>query len=691
MKNKKIILLFILVLLISIFGVSFALYNYNKTSKNSKLIVGDIYMHYKGSNEAILTTAEDTSNFYYEGYLLNPNMKNQEYQELDTRNELTKCADYFKDGDYIILGLISFCKNEAVEINGNTFQFQSWINNNSTETQISELKKLNVVLEDNTVNPIMSSQEYVDTDTRNELSKCMELSLFAQSSFDSNSTIETFCKGTGTIKGKTLQDGLDEWQSAGFKANEYLEARNIITSDNKVNPIMATQTYEEKQEVIDTRNEMSKCTDYFYSKLGSEGFSKIEGKSYKNDVIRIAAATNAYTVDDYKLFCQGTGTIDNNTLQYAVANLLNDDIKNDLIDMNVIYEKKGILSEIDTINYVVNPEIKNQSYQEDTRNELTLCANYLYNKYGTDGISYMSNYFKNNNTRFMIMSHNYSLNNYAEYCKGNTTIRNYKFQDALTNSKFNENDLNYLANKNIISKSGDTYVINSNMANQTYQENDTRNELSRCVDYFYNNPPTINTGKSGRYMYNIIKVASGLPDKNVLSNFCKGTGTNDGTNSGFNINTLFSNSEVLKILKENNIAISQKDHLPYFEFTIDGKNTSNKDINYNIKLAHGDVIENKTENNRLMDKYLIFKLVEVINNEEVELVDNIKYDNINNNIIYKNIISKNTNEEINHTYRLYMIVDPNLMIGNLEGAVYSFEEYANLFASIKVNVDGNYE
>ncbi|MCI5701356.1 MAG: hypothetical protein MR266_01085, partial [Erysipelotrichaceae bacterium] len=168
MKNKKIILLFILVLLISIFGVSFALYNYNKISKNSKLIVGDIYMHYKESDTSILTTAEDTSNFYYEGYLLNPNMKNQEYQELDTRNELTKCVDYFKDGDYIILGLISFCKNEAVEINGNTFQFQSWINNNSTETQINELKKLNVVLEDNTVNPIMSSQEYVDTDTRNE-------------------------------------------------------------------------------------------------------------------------------------------------------------------------------------------------------------------------------------------------------------------------------------------------------------------------------------------------------------------------------------------------------------------------------------------------------------------------------------------------------------------------------------------
>ena len=103
MKNKKIIILFILVLLISIFGVSFALYNYNKTSKNSKLIVGDIYMHYKESDMSILTTAEDTSKFYYNGYLLNPNMKNQEYQEKqvgeDTRNELTKCADYFKDSE----------------------------------------------------------------------------------------------------------------------------------------------------------------------------------------------------------------------------------------------------------------------------------------------------------------------------------------------------------------------------------------------------------------------------------------------------------------------------------------------------------------------------------------------------------------------------------------------------------------
>ena len=97
MKNKKILIItFILVLVISIFGISFALYTYNKTSSNSKLIVGDIYMHYKESNEAILTTAEDTSRFYYNGYLVNSVMASQEYQTLpDNRNELSKCVDYF--------------------------------------------------------------------------------------------------------------------------------------------------------------------------------------------------------------------------------------------------------------------------------------------------------------------------------------------------------------------------------------------------------------------------------------------------------------------------------------------------------------------------------------------------------------------------------------------------------------------
>lgn len=163
MKNKKIILLFILVLLISIFGVSFALYNYNKTSKNSKLIVGDIYMHYKESDVSILTTAEGTSRFYYNGYLLNPNMKNQEYQTLpDNRNELSKCVDYFnKIGINYDGGTtgITYCQGTGTAYGGYTLQ-QDINDNQLNESQLIELKNLNVVASDNKINSIMASQTY---------------------------------------------------------------------------------------------------------------------------------------------------------------------------------------------------------------------------------------------------------------------------------------------------------------------------------------------------------------------------------------------------------------------------------------------------------------------------------------------------------------------------------------------------
>ena len=590
MKNKKIILLFILVLLISIFGVSFALYNYNKTSKSSKLIVGDIYMHYKESDMSILTTAEDTSRFYYNGYLLNPNMKNQEYQELDTRNELSKCVDYFN-------------KYEP----------------NEGETSID------------------------------------------------------FCRGTGTFYGSTFQTHLDNNNFDNTMLTE-LKELNIVTSDNKINSIMASQTYEEKQEVIDTRNELSKCADYF-NKIGINYDSGTTGITY----------------------CQGTGTAYGG---YTLQQNINDDQLNEsqlieLKNLNVIFSKKGILSSYSTDKATPNPEMKNQTYSADNRNELSKCVDYF--KTLNSGPEVQSFIPTNKSNIFQITAGVLKIDNsnnvddatIIAYCQGTGTIDGNTFQSAIDNSNFSSNMLNKLKDKNIVTSDN---KVNPIMASQTYTENG-QNELSKCVDYFVK----IGSSASSNYKYNNYSVkqidTSNTELTTRMINFCQGTGTFDGSDDSFNFQTAISDNYFSSdtYLYDNNIIVYETKTLPYFEFTIDGKNTSNKDINYNIKLAHGDVIENKTENNRLMDKYLIFKLVEVINNEEVELADNIKYDSINNNIIYKNIISKNTNEEINHTYRLYMIVDPNLMIGNLEGAVYSFEEYANLFASIKVNVDGNYE
>ena len=432
-------------------------------------------------------------------------------------------------------------------------------------------------------------------------------------------------------------------------------------------------------------------------------FAKYKSKKYNylknNKIIKIMSGGVSYTKSDYIEFCKGTGSIDNISLKdFINSGVLSSEYLTELSSMEVIKESNGILSSLETGNLTLNENIKNQTYQEDTRNEVSLCANYFYNKYGPRGIEYIatniSNYFKNNNAKFMAMSNNYSLSDYIEYCKGNMTIRDYNFQDALNNNKFKETDLTYLTSKNIISKSGDTYTINSNIANQEYQE-DIRNELSKCMNYFEN---------------------FSFDDDSTNVTFCKGTGTFNGMSIYDNLATCNqsggaspsnnSNDNVFALplsapsgftaeecnyLYNDNIAVSEKEQLPYFEFTIDGKNTSNKDIIYNVKLVHGDVFGSKTESNRISDKFLMFKLVEAVDGNEVELVNNKKFDTINNTILYSDKVLKNTNTEIKHTYRLYMIVDPNLIVGNTDRSDYSFNDYANLFASIKVNVDGDYE
>ena len=597
MKNKKILIIISALVLISfIFGLTFAVYTYNKTGKNSKLIVGDIYMHYKESNEAILTTAEDTSRFYYDGALANSIMKSQSYTN-DTRNELSKCMDYYK---------------------------------------------------------------YIP--------------------FDNGSTNETFCKGTGTYDGNTLQEMIN----LGY-SDDYLYNAGIINSNNTINSNMANQSY-----TNDTRNELSKCADISYSYLGNRVLMPSPSKfNYKNNNAKFMNVNPisyrpSYTINNFIGLCKGTEMINDNDLIDLIDN---NTIRNDLENLNIIIQYSGILSSLETSNLTLNENIKKQTYQEDTRNEVSLCANYFYNKYGTNGIAYnienISNYFKNNKAKFMFStSPEYSLNDYVEYCKGNMTIEDYNFQDALTNNKFDETDLTYLTSKNIISKSGDTYTVISNIANQEYQE-DTRNELSRCMDTFENQ----------------------IDEGSTSEAFCKGTGTINSRNIYGCLRTCNvsggshtssssggeSNSELCNYLYNNNIAVLEKKQLPYFEFIIDGKNTSNKDIVYNVKLIHGDVFGTKTESNRINDKFLIFKLVEVVDGNEVELVNNKKFDTINNTILYSDKVLKNTNTEINHTYRLYMIVNPNLVVGNTDRSDYSFNDYANLFASIKVNVDGDYK
>ena len=122
----------------------------------------------------------------------------------------------------------------------------------------------------------------------------------------------------------------------------------------------------------------------------------------------------------------------------------------------------------------------------------------------------------------------------------------------------------------------------------------------------------------------------------------------------------------------------------YFEFTVDGKNTSNKNINYLISLSYGDIPSNRTT--RIKDNLLDFKLVEVVNNQENVLVDTINFNSLTNADLYITTIPSNTNNYLK-TYRLYMKISYNTVIGNVDQD-YTIDEWNDIFASIKVNVMG---
>ena len=144
---------------------------------------------------------------------------------------------------------------------------------------------------------------------------------------------------------------------------------------------------------------------------------------------------------------------------------------------------------------------------------------------------------------------------------------------------------------------------------------------------------------------------------------------------------------------EGNKQISLSNAMPsntysndYFEFTIDGKNTSNKNINYLISLSYGDTPSNRTT--RIKDNLLDFKLVEVVNNQENVLVDTINFNSLTNAELYTTTIPSNTSNYLK-TYRLYMKISYNTVIGNVDQD-YTIDEWNNVFASIKVDVSGDF-
>ncbi len=132
-----------------------------------------------------------------------------------------------------------------------------------------------------------------------------------------------------------------------------------------------------------------------------------------------------------------------------------------------------------------------------------------------------------------------------------------------------------------------------------------------------------------------------------------------------------------------------------FEFTIEGKNTYTKPIWYEIVIKWGEEPEGRTV--RIPDKFLRFRLTEQLpDGEETEVIKEGKYSDFSKGKkIWVNTIAANTRTDIKITYKLYMWISDEMVLGSGDaaaGADMDMETWSNdAFASVKVTVNGDFE
>ena len=166
------------------------------------------------------------------------------------------------------------------------------------------------------------------------------------------------------------------------------------------------------------------------------------------------------------------------------------------------------------------------------------------------------------------------------------------------------------------------------------------------------------------------------------------TSSKTGKNSNLVVGDIYMHyNETNQIQMENAMPTTEYDLTKYFEFTIDGKNTYDKPIYYEIDLTNGDEEVGKT---RIDSNLLTFRLTEFKDNVETEIFHNRAYSDLTNKRIHVDAINK-SDGNVKRTYRLYVKVGDYTRIGNTEDADYTMEEWNNIYASIKIKVIGDFE
>ena len=128
-------------------------------------------------------------------------------------------------------------------------------------------------------------------------------------------------------------------------------------------------------------------------------------------------------------------------------------------------------------------------------------------------------------------------------------------------------------------------------------------------------------------------------------------------------------------------ALARDDNI--FNFTITGKNTSDKDIYYGISLEEGA----EQSGTRIKPSDVMVYL----ESDGEKLVNSLRYQDFTNHI-YVDMIPANTNQEISKNYSLRVWLREGIIVSDTESnASYTTEEWANSYLSLKVRVDGNLE
>ncbi len=286
--------------------------------------------------------------------------------------------------------------------------------------------------------------------------------------------------------------------------------------------------------------------------------------------------------------------------------------------------------------YIVNPNM--------TEKELSICESFFEENF--------SQMFQNEETT-------------RAFCEGTGTASGLTFQGVLDGGYLNGN-LEELVYKSIVlhefKTMYDLYKVNPSM---------TSEQLSICESFFEEN------------------FSQMFQNEETTRAFCEGTGTASGLTFQGVLDGGYLNGNLGEFVSKN---IIQKETIelpkvPYFEFNIEGTNDYTKDIWYEIVLSHGEEPEDR--DTRIKDSLLRFRLVEVIEGQEKEIFTNRNYEDLSKEKIWVDTVSAQT-EEVKRVYRLYMWIGNETTIGNTDGADYDNETWKRVFASIKVNVNGDF-